>query len=77
MAVTVANWVTQPPRSQPDAGPKARVVHTKVVPQSGISLLSSRKAKAVSRIGTNPRSSAAGARCPTATVTKPSVTAML
>jgi hypothetical protein len=53
------------------------VFQTNVVPQSGISRLSSRKANAVSSIGTNPRTSAAGASFPTTMTTKPRETAML
>ncbi len=75
--MTVAICTTQPPESQPAYGPNALVFHTNVVPQSGISRFSSRKAKAVNRIGTKPTSRAAGARCPTTMTTKPSVTAML
>jgi hypothetical protein len=73
----VAIWGTQPPKNQPDHGPKTREIHTKTPPQSGISRLRSRKAKAVNRIGTNPRRNAAGVLDPTARTTKPKVTARL
>ena len=77
IAITVAICTTQPPESQPTLGPNARVVHTNVVPQSGISRFSSRNANAVNKIGTNPSSRAAGARSPTTMTTSPRVTAML
>src|ERR1700760_1093980 len=77
IAMTVATCTTQPPDSQPAYGPKALVFQTNMAPQSGISRFSSRKAKAVNRIGTKPTISAAGAKCPTTMTTKPSVTAML
>src|SRR6476659_9764948 len=77
LEMKVAIWGTQPPKNQPAHGPKTREIHTNTPPQSGISLLRSRNAKAVNRIGTNPRRNAAGVLYPTARTTKPRVTARL
>ena len=67
-----ATATPQPP-IHPTQGPNAFVPHVNVVPQSGISLLSSRYANAMNSIGTNAMTNAMGACAPTARTTKPSV----
>jgi len=63
-----ATTVAQPP-AQPIDGPNARVPQMNVVPQSGMTELSSRYAMAVSSIGTNAMRNMAGDFSPTASTT--------
>ena len=75
--MNVAICGTQPPKNHPATGPSARLIQTKTPPQSGMTWLRSRNAKAVNRMGTKPSRKAAGVCSPTAPTTKPSVTARL
>src|SRR6187399_874340 len=70
---TIPATATPQPPSQPTHGPNAFVPQVNVVPQSGISLLSSRYANAMNSIGMNARMKTTGACAPTARTTKPSV----
>src|SRR5690349_6097968 len=74
-STTVPATATPQPPSHPTHGPNAFVAQVKVVPQSGISRLSSRYANAISSIGTNAITKAMGACSPTASTTNPSVAA--
>src|SRR5690625_3504510 len=56
---TVAATRPQPP-IHPSQGPNARVAQVKVVPESGIAVLSSRYPKTTRSIGTKPMSSTDG-----------------
>src|SRR5699024_12313930 len=64
---TVAATRPQPP-IHPSQGPNARVAQVKVVPESGIAVLSSRYPKTTRSIGMKPMSSADGVRTPTSEI---------
>jgi hypothetical protein len=66
--------ITRPhPHIQPTRGPNAFTVQVNEVPQSGMTLFSSRYAKATSSIGRNPARNTAGIWRPTSPAVEPSV----
>lgn len=66
--------MTRPqPHIQPILGPKAFTVQVKEVPQSGMTRLSSRYAKATRSIGRKPARKIAGICSPTSPAVEPSV----
>ena len=65
----IPETATPQPPSQPTQGPSALAPQVNVVPQSGMTELSSRYAMAVSSIGTNAMRNMAGDFSPTASTT--------
>ena len=70
-----ADTATAQPPIQPTIGPNAFVPHTNVVPQSGISRLSSWYARAANTMGMQAAMNATGACSPTSRITQPRVAA--